>query len=80
MGEAKIKQENIETGLKKACGNCKNYVMDPTNMNQGNCTRYPPHMTMVVVPGGGVAKFTGYPEVKQVGVPCGEHVPVFTLS
>ncbi len=77
MGEAKMNANEVATGTKKACGNCKHYHR--SDIHKGNCTESPPTMCMVVGPGGQLGKICGYPEVNFSGVPCSRHKPVFSL-
>lgn len=70
MGEAKHKN---------TCGNCKFYHRDGANLQQGNCVRYPPTLAFVAA-GGGLGKFTAYPEVKPIMPACGEHVVALALT
>lgn len=70
MGEANIKREAVETGVKQACGNCKHYAR--ADINKGACRYNPPQVCAVVSPQG-VMRLTSFPEVSALDAGCGQH-------
>ena len=60
------------------CSDCKYYRVDPSNLKQGLCFRYPPTMSVVpqMTPGGvAMTKMSSYPPVTGTMEACGECAP-----
>lgn len=60
------------------CANCKFFSIDPQDVRQGNCRRFPPKI--IALPSrGGVSVNGMFPPV-NAGAFCGEHKPKMELA
>lgn len=70
---------NKSSRLKDLCKTCTFFVKETEGVvvvnatPAGHCRRYPPTVTLLVVPGGQVVPATTFPSV-QADMWCGEHI------